>query len=112
MRTLVPHVRRRSHAYTSGPTLPTPGGSSPEKARMPVCGGCRQCGKRASPPAAHAGRSSRLPQPIEQPARGKTIRHLPDRDLEVADRRTRARTEKSVRLADIEAAARQELLQL
>src|SRR4029077_16905111 len=55
---------------------------------------------------------SRLPQTIEHDARGKAVRDLAVGGLEIADGDTRARTEKPVRLADVVAAARQQLLHL
>ena len=52
----------------------------------------------------------RLAQAIEHQARSETVRHLPGRGLEIADGDAGARAEKPIRLADIEAAARQELV--
>src|SRR3984957_3291553 len=54
----------------------------------------------------------RLAQAIEHQARGKAVRHLPGRGLEIADGDAGARAQKPVRLADVEAALRQELLHL
>ena len=54
----------------------------------------------------------RLAQAVEHVARGKAVRNLPDRGLKVADGDAGARAEQTVGLADIEAAPRQQLLQL
>src|SRR5580704_9185674 len=55
---------------------------------------------------------SGLAQPVKHARRGKSIRDEADRSLIVADRDPRARTEPSVRVADVETMVGQKLLQL